>query len=305
MIKSCSIPPCQTQFGARKALTKQNTIKKTSTPVTRSHKRSVLWAGVLLSVLAANHSKISSLMEIVTKPNGHEIAQSGWEPNVRVLTANGQKASISDGYSKALISKLKDPNISSIEEAQKSLSKEGWRGFLGLKGYPLQTPGENLNIWKKNETGKNRFVLMIAAPEFFKEANNFSKEIQEIYNIPNDNIQKLQAPSISDFVKGFDAISNKLKDKKDAELLVYYSGHGDVSDYPQNQIDAEGLSEGLLTPDFKKGDKTSYSITESKVKELFKDKFKDTPTLFVIDACHSGAWVADAKQPKKTLIQKA
>lgn len=272
--------------------------------------------------------------------NGKELDKNvGWDNNVRVLAGTGQRVlgtvneAGSKSYSLELMKKVPNESINTIEKANDLLSKKGYdTGNLSLKEfiskyfkdfhlrylklfrpdvlvtqiyannrqmYPLETFGKKLEIFDKTKPNKNRYVLALYAvgdKTFLNIANNFSAETKKIYNVPNENILTLSINSFDGFKQGVESIIkkiSKLKNINEAELLILYSGHGYSKVLIKGSEKVEGAMEGIL--------QTEKKINESQVKELFHEKLKDIKTLFIIDACHSGAWIADNAKKLKFL----
>lgn len=239
----------------------------------------------------------------------------GWEPNVRVLAATGQN-NIGIGTKKSdysmLLMDLLDKKISTIEQANDSLIKSGYKinvssnllydilfpvavWELEHKNlYPLETPGTHLGIFNKDEKNKDRFVIIFRDKRYStsKEAtSNFSKKIKQKYDIPDRNIISIVADSLSDFQKGIDSVTkkiDKLKDKSNAELLVLYNGHGYLESLKDGDENFEGAMGGIFA--------TKKEIKEKDIKALFKKKLEGIKTLFILDTCHSGAWIAEGSK---------
>lgn len=263
--------------------------------------------------------------------NGKELDKNvGWDNNIRVLAGTGQNTlgtvneAGSKSYSLELIKKVPNENINTIEKANDLLSKKGYdTGNLSLKEfiskyfkdfhlvdlklflpnvlvtqiiannrqmYSLETFGKKLEIFNTNKQNKNRYVLALYSDDdkkFSKIANNFSTETKKIYKIPDENILILPISSFNEFKQGIDSITKKflkLKNINEAELLILYSGHGDSKSFKNCNESLEGSMEGIF--------QTKNEINESQIKELFHEKLNGIKTLFIIDACHSGAWIA-------------
>lgn len=277
-------------------------------------KISFLLGGLFLGGIFANEYFRNNLQQ-----NEKEMSKDiGWGKNVRVLASNGQNlvgessAYLLGGnssYSKSLTDKLNEKDVNSIEQANDSLIKNGYKHRF-KKFFPLETPGTKLEIFNKNDKNKDRFMFVFAQYEDMRHefiSDDFIKDIEKTYNIPKENIIKIVSNSKKDFLQGIDSISakiDKLKNKKNAEVLVYYTGHGEATAANAKARKLEGAMEGSIVV---KADQTTGELTnflkESEVKNAFSKKLKTVKTLFILDTCHAGAWIADNTKNKasKTL----
>lgn len=223
-----------------------------------------------------------------------------WGKNTRVLASAGQNVKTMTSYysySRYLIDKLKQKDVNTLEQANNILSKDGYIIHDSEKNvfyefWPLETFGPELNIFNKNDKGKERFVLIFSqdgddkSPVFNNLKNDFNNNLKEIYDITDDNIVKISAKNKLDFKRGISAIKNKLnniKNKADVELLIVYFGHGVAGAKFLDTDKIEGAMEGFILKDLK----------EEEVKQIFKENFEDIKTLFMLQTCQSGAWIAD------------
>lgn len=278
-----------------------------------------------------------------------ELPKWNWTENVRVLASNSQNVAgsyISStfdlSYLGKLINKLKKKGINTIEQANDSLSKDGY--FINEDKYiPLETPGKRLNIFNKKDSNKNRFILTITqddvedSSEFKFFLNNFSEKLQKIYNIPKNNIINESTVSKENLIRGIDLVlnkMNKIKDKSNVEFLIIYFGHGmtadieplipklyklreksnlsesDVEHYVCEMLKPsfgkpEGYREGIMLQDSNFQSSKIKGLKETEVKQIFKEKISGIKTLFILDTCYSGAWIADnAKQSAKGKLKE-
>lgn len=202
------------------------------------------------------------------------------------------------------------------------------------KLYSLATPSKPLNIFNKDAKNKDRFILGINDPteeRFSKLNNKFITLIKTIDGVKNENIiqiasfenkeqnldsilttnqqnldsifNRLQKPQncLENIERGLDSIVNKinkLKNRNNVELLIIYNGHGEAQELKNGSAKREGAMEGIL----------NGGIEEKQVKELFKKKLKGIKTLFIINNCHAGAWIAENTATKnwtKEMTSKA
>ena len=280
----------------------------------------VLLTGIISLSMMALINTINAKPMLESNKDKVELT-SGWQPNLRVLSSVGQNvityATDSVEYTSRLLGQLDSFNISTLEEANESLSKNGYkavssskdknimstiRGFVGgdlfsdevalhKTFHSLQSPGPQLGIFNKKEQNKDRFVVIFHqndVPLASSISAKFYSKIKKTYGLDSPNILYLGINSLDDFSKGIDSVSKKidsLDDKSKAELLVFYSGHGNADALNDSANGIEGAMEGRL--------KTQKNIKETQVKKLFGEKLKETKTLFIIDACHSGAWISE------------
>lgn len=243
---------------------------------------------------------------------------SGWVPNVKVFACTGQNtlgiSTNKDSYTANLLDFVSKPEVKSLEQSNDSLIKKGYQlkklkynfswhdilffptnalGHLYSKNktfFPLQTLGVKLNIFDKQEKNKQRFVLSLydgSEKRFKEETKDNLSTLKKIYNLSAKNIVKIQLDSLKNFEQGLDSVMgkiNKLKNRKDVELLILYTGHGSAEEGIDEAKKVEGALNGIIV---------NENIKENQVKELFSKKLKGVKTLFVLDTCHSGAWIAE------------
>lgn len=254
--------------------------------------------------------------------NQKEITKnSEWDNNLKVLASTGQRTiGISatggtDSYLLALSNKISNGEIKTLEQANDLLAKQGYKipipfefqwktiipGFFikqlylqNKQFFPLETYGKELGVFNRDDKNKNRFILSLynsMENRFSKETNTFLEQMKDLYNIPKENIINLAVSSFDNFKDGVDSIVNKieqLKNKNNVELLILYDGHGDAEALKKGSENIEGSMEGIL--------QTESEIKESQIKRLFHEKLHGIKTLFIIDSCHSGAWIASNTQ---------
>lgn len=289
-------------------------------------------AALAVSITVIAHdvydSTIGALKDYANINNEKEISKEvGWTPNIRVLASTGQNRpgaiTNKDSYSTFLCNLLKNNKIETIEQANDSLAKNGYKinfctpaDTVNLPKviqkmaiccsdkllYPLETPGEKLKIFNKKDKEKNRFILCLTdTTKKAAEKNNddFIKNIKNIYDIDSSNIVKIksfQDKTTANLEKGIDSIVNKIKKLKNiqnAEVLILYSGHGNTQGlFNWSLTKFEGALNGRL----------SGEIKEQDVKKILNKNLKGIKTLLIMDTCKSGAWIAKGKeQAQKTI----
>lgn len=237
---------------------------------------------------------------------GNSFPELDWNPNVRVLAAGTQTTEVCGPYQEALIAELKSENINTLEEANQSLSQKGWKGSNCIEPdktyFPVTTPGENFNIWNKNEANPNRFVLISTLGEeyYINRGTYMKQQLKEIYQVPEENII-VETPSDTGAFEGkVKELAQKVSESELAgntnpEVLIYHTGHGNSDATDSNE---EGAYNGYVKLN-------NGTLEEYQVKQILKDNIPTTPLLLIMQTCMSGAWIADARQPQKTLIQNA
>lgn len=228
--------------------------------------------------------------------------EPGWDKNVRVLASNRQNligySTYSTSYTRFLTDVLKKPAVRTIEQANDSLVKNGY-SVLENDLYPTVTLGEKLGIFNKNAKNKDRFVFVCAQDgngKYTRHTDRLINELKEIYKIPEENIIRIVTREKKDFLNGIDSISgkiNKLSNKENVEVLVYYAGHGKIDTLSAGDKKIEGTLKGEIL--HKKDVKTGIinSLNELEVKKAFDSKLKSFKTLFILDTCHAGAWISE------------
>lgn len=303
---------------------------------------------------AARLPLYACLLGALTIANALPTNSSGWTKNIRVLASNSQNVmgsylssanlppAFEDSYLGQLVDKLQKKNTDTIEQANEALSKEGC--YIDDNKYnSLETPGAKLNIFNKKDKNKNRFILALPqgdledSQNFHSFLESFSRELQEMYNIPQSNIINGYTASKEDLVKNLDKIVNKinkLKNKSNVELLIVYFGHGiteedelfitvlnrlpndpkfyevDLVNYFYNTLKPysknEGDKEGIILQQFDCFGNEFRNVKEHELKQIFKEKLKGTKTLFIPNSCFSGSLITDnAKNVAKTLSRLA
>lgn len=249
------------------------------------------------------------LYQKANSQNEEKIAKSNWGENVKVLAAAGQNTrAITDddafSYTVNLNKKLNQNNINTIEEANKALAEEGYGNFY-KKYYSLSSPNSDLNIFNKNDKGKNRFVLALSdgdmfADAKFRERSELSTDTyKKIFNIPDENVIQTSISgryAKKDFEDLVDEILNKIKNKTNVEILIQYNGRG----YAENGLEhVEGAKEGFLLNNAN----SAFDLRESEIKRIIKEKFKNGEKVIIImdSTSGAGAWISKAEKVFKKL----
>ena len=263
-----------------------------------------------------------------------------WNENTKVMAASSQLCdSYGDNYTKALLRKIKNPKFKGIEDANDYIVNHTYSTILKARNIGhCQTPNRKLNAWNKSDTAKQRFVLLIAEGDdkrFTKGVGLFKNKIKEIFNVPDSNFCYVSSPLTDSVESVFQKISDKinlLKDKSNIEFLMYYSGHGDVSEFVDSTYSEDSttqvydmlfhypnekklIEEGALIGKLvHTGEGQENTLDEFQLKS-FIDKYLDKPfkkkpkNLIIMDTCSAGAWIADAgkssgkKSMAKTITQ--
>lgn len=249
----------------------------------------------------------------------------GWDANVRVLASNGQNilgaSDSSSYYGKFLLENINKDSVETIEDANKSLMKTGYRlnikkspfssfinrFFINQKTlFPLETPRTMLGIFDKKEQNKHRYVLILTQKGEERHdivGEDFAEKLKETYKINDENIVKIIGDSTQDIEKGIDSIRKKLDKNgkaKNAELLIFYNGHGFAKAADEAAKKAEGDMEGLIFSKLAPNTKDSVTgVSETEIKKIFHQKLKRIKTIFIINSCKAGAWIAETT-PKPT-----
>lgn len=240
--------------------------------------------------------------------------ESGWLPTTRVLASVGQNAMSAgvdnDNYAIRLVEMLSRPDIKTIEQASDMLMKNGYKVkpspyilppsfylpaifagefiFAHRAYFPIETYGSQLGIFNKEEQNKERFVLNFydgTEQRFSNAVDKFYEKMRGVYNLKPENVMKIPLEGYENIEQGVDSVLsqiNRLKDRGTAELLIVYHGHGNAFPMIKGAEETEGAMEGII-----KG------ISEWSIKDLFREKLKDTKTLLLLDTCYAGAWIAD------------
>jgi len=256
----------------------------------------------------------------LSESTGHEsvISQKNdWGADTRILAAVGQNSitasNENDSYSKYLADMLDKKEIRTLEQANDMLDKKGykikssdnlWQNIFSFgmnyfsnekPFHSISTQGKRIHVFDKHDTTKTRFALFCSLADtnanFEAEADEFAEKVQQKYKIPDSNIVKISTQKGEDFVNSIDSIVakiNKIENKKNVELMLYYNGHGGVKSLIGGNQRVEGSLEGVILK----------TLSKSKTKKVFKEKLNGIKTLFILDACHSGAWISSLTPPK-------
>lgn len=225
--------------------------------------------------------------------------------NLNILaTSENTKVSYFSAYTGALLEKIKDKKVPSLEEAHSQLSQQGidaqWPGsiFECKQQYPVGL-NKRLNIWNKNDKDKHRYVLYISQkPRDEEEAGWYEKdkknilEIVKKFGVPKENIlirenltsyEEFQQAT-NDFYDMLDGreemvpcvpadICRQYKHLDKIEALIYYHGHGGENRKFEISKDHDNFDLGF---DF--------------ATRLGKP-VRPVPTLAIVDSCYSGSWL--------------
>jgi len=265
--------------------------------------------------------------EFITGDNESLISKDiEWPSNIRILASTGQNTlgySDKTSYSSQLADLVSSDKINSLEQANDSLAK-GYKIRCDLDScssfdnilkivknkkvlHSLETPGQKLNIFNKQAKNKERYVICLytlGEERFSNEVDYFADKMQKTYNIPKENITNISLDNfnrMSYTIKDVAEKIKKLKNPKDAEVVILFSGHGDAEALKKGQEKLEGAMNGKIAS----GDNPFLGykpIEEAPVKKLFKEALGSIKTLFILDTCHSGAWIA--QNPSTKTIKK-
>lgn len=258
------------------------------------------------------------------------IKNNGWGNNVKILASNGQEiysyTRCCNSFSTSLINKLKNKNVRTIEQANDTLAQNGYITNT-RRYYSLETPGDKLDIFNKNDneievnfsnpsaseffSPKERYILTCVqdgedlSEDFKMTEDYFTTNLKELYGIPDKNIIRIKAKTGKDFLNGIDSVAKKLntiKNKEKAELMIYYNGHCG-SRAPENisLLNQEGSYSGYILTKFDKNRDIIETLWENTLKQKIKNKIKNIKTLLIFDTCFSGAWIAQSNKANKTL----
>jgi hypothetical protein len=244
----------------------------------------------------------------------------GWKSNIRVLaSSNEQELSYIAQYTPAMVQKLRDPAIKSIEEAHEAVEREGLPHGQ-LTHFPVSTPRRQLNAWKKEEWMRERFVLLLGGPAYSQEVSSggialtapldysgseltaMKATVQDVFNIPDDNVRMSHPASSTDVAEGLLWLASKLKYSPGAEALIMFCSHGnEESSYFKMPWDGEGDAEGVLyltDGPMKEGMLKKWINAQLGVDNLSRlDPWKANRVIIIVLACRAGAFIAHQPPP--------
>jgi hypothetical protein len=232
-----------------------------------------------------------------------------WEQNVRVLASSGQDwtSSYSTGatpygfYTKALLDLLRnDPNVKSLEAAHEILESRGYK-TANATIYPPSTLRQ-LDSWRVGEQ-KPRFAILLGqlvdghpvddtSSNFDKsvkyDLDNLQSALQDpgLFNMPDSHIMRFENANRQDVERAMNWAREQLKNNPGAEIVVFYSGHGNTSTPKATDLEGDPI-----------GELSGPNLTETELKKWVKEKLgfalrdplNPAKLLFILDTCHSGA----------------
>lgn len=292
--------------------------------------------GLFINTMQKNDSDRKRMINYIQGENTGVSAKSEWPTNIRVLASTGQNtlgaSDTSQSYTRFLFNLMKQKDITAIEQANDTLIKTGykvnfdnvikknlsfWAKGLSEEAsnkikYPLATPTKELGSFNKNDTTKERFLLNLVDTtenRFIVESEKTVRTLKEIYGktLKSENVFKFYGNNNdSKYTNTFNLKlelnrilerMNKLKNKNNIEFMIIYNGHGISAPFKKGAGKLEGANEGWIS-----------NFKETAIKELFKEKLEGIKTLFIVDSCYSGAWIAENNSSKnwtKEMARKA
>lgn len=286
--------------------------KKPQKPYTlRSFLKDIQFFGVVMAsmfsaVWGINTLCLPSLRERAKNVQPQQDNDYPWPQNTRVYTAGLQEhLALIEQLTPRLMNPLLAGQHASLSEAFDSL-KDGWAMSL-LPQVPMASTGGSPG-WHVKDNGKvERYVLIVVGPgtnlpgikqlqerAFNQEAQLVKQVAVQTFAVPdNENhIKILNQPSYDTLEESIFNWLGWVKNKPNAEVLVYFIGHG-YSQEPADKthMEQQGRYHGrfAMTP--------GLSLSESRTKDFLNTflmrQFKHVS--LVVDTCHSGAWVAQAQ----------
>jgi hypothetical protein len=245
-----------------------------------------------------------------SQPNIGLTGSSGWGANVNVLASSSQIHVSTNrpgfSYIDALVSRLH--NSDSLGKAHNSLATEGYTNLFQQKQFPVASsdlptvrventegeyqlaPNHCLNTWNKDGQFQKKFAIVLGGYDNGnRNARVMAHTLKQEYELPDDHIRFESHASSQTLTDAVTQFKNRIKKDKiqNAELLIYYNGHGSRAGYPwlPDLSRSEGQASGSIQ--FSDG---WYS--ETKMKKLLKTLPPDVKITLVMDTCHSGSWIA-------------
>lgn len=291
--------------------------------------RETLYWGVqlLLGVLVYKAAQPASF----NPPHIGLTASSHWGPNTNVMAGGSQRHILTGptGYSSALSSKL--DTARSLGEAQSDLHQNGYiNGFrkrqfalssddlpsvitINPSGNPETQLSQCLNAWNKDGKPDKKFAILLGGPRrqrSFSPLDKMHESLKRNFLLPGSHIQvekDVTSQAVTDSIQQF---SNTVKKHhiKDAELLLYFNGHGTYFNFPwvMDLSKSEGEATGYIAlrsenplrkpfqylPEDLTGGLEYQPFSENSLKALLKQLPPDVKTTVIVDTCHAGSWVA-------------
>jgi hypothetical protein len=254
----------------------------------------------------------------IRRPRPFPSLKNGWAGNIRVLASCGQDHnSLSNKYGSfytTVLTQQMHLRQVGFQECHDSLEQSGFLNGIGdVVIFPTSTATASAAMgWSLQETGKERFALLIGA----LDPNEMRSEVLESDKIINQAIPQdiaamegvLKAPALyalpdsqvktliyaewqDEFSEGIAWLKEKLRENPGAEGLVYYSGHQKAEILPKEALEGDALGEWphMKTDEDELKKKFNQAFCVEQLKPRAGGGWECPPILFIVDSCSSGA----------------
>jgi hypothetical protein len=296
-----------------------------------SNTKTFHWKKALFNRTVAIASLLASALATVVKPAQGRLTQEKWPSNVHVLTSVSQNSNAiavwsenipsfaalqralpnwkDDPYGKPYTMQTTtyfntDPKADCFGRVHAAAERNGYRSIADQKMIRAASSGNvPIETWCKGAPNKKFVLLLEGTPSQTADyqaqqldLQRMHETLQEQFKISPRHITIQKNATKASLKSSLKKIANEIKQQKinQAEVLVYYAGHGDTLERyntGRQGPSAEGAHQWLMTsvPDHERGQTFTH---EDDLKKIFKETFSsDTQITLILDSCRSGAAV--------------
>lgn len=237
-----------------------------------------------------------------------------WPGNVIVGAASDQNRYaydyVSSGAAKSMYFERVMVNLNltgSLSEAIIRTTNEGYTTD-NVSAPDFQFPTRSLTTFpagNKQETQRPRKVIIIEGEadqsdtderRFSKVSNHVSRELKKQFNLADQDIVRLEAPSQQQLSQAFAQL--KAQGTPDSEVVIVLTGHGHASGMDPGVAAANRHKEGALQGKFDLQPSSGRTLGETELKKLVRDNLGTYRGVLILNlSCKSGSTVAENTVP--------